>query len=274
VTAPVPAAPAPRVGFVGWGPASAAVLETLARSHPAVAAGACWFEGLPPHAPGSPPRPIPSVEALFAAADFVFLEASPAEAERLLPLMRLSVSDRHTLVLLHAEWRLEAVLRHLHERKLVRCLVQRFDPPRAAALAYHASPFLDAADVAAFRALFADLELVLELESEAGFDVVQALAGIAPAIYSTVMDALADGALVLGLPRHQAARFLAATLLGAVRGIVDGDTTPGELRERALEGAYSAAGLMEFETSGVRGVLMRVVQRALQGQPPRGRPED
>lgn len=277
----------PRLGFIGWGPESAALWDIL-RAGPGVGATPPLF--MPGNRPAEGPlQALPTLEALFGACETIFVEAPAPEMEQIMPQIRLSITDRHVLVLMGRGWSMEAVWRHLNERKLVRCLVsfpgaapattQGETPAKTPGdagggrtlLAFHAAPFLEPEEVAAFRELFGSLELVLELEDEVQFQVMQSLAGIAPAAFYTIMDAMADGALMMGLPRPAALRFIASLLLNTAESMLEGDRHPALLREEALRSNTAAAGLMELESAGLRGMMMRAVRQAMEQLDPAGK---
>ncbi len=256
--------PAPRIGFIGWGAGSRALLDNLGQVQPEVLTTAPLFmAGDAPEVPPALPL-LPTVEALFSACDTIVVDALSSDAGQILPLMRLSISDRHVVVLMGQNWRLSRVLSHLNERKLVRCLVNPLRAGHNTLIAYYPTPYLSAEEVLAFRGLFAHLNTVIELASEAEFEVVLGLAGIAPATFYTVMDALADGALMMGLPRRPALTFIASILLGAAQEMLKEGSHPALLREEALQYEASAAGLMELESAGIRGLMMRTVRQAME----------
>jgi pyrroline-5-carboxylate reductase len=272
----------PACGFIGWGAESAAMLEVLRGrfadidAHCALLAGsaAAPAEGpRPPRAPAPevpavdvprpPARTLPSLEALFASARLVFAEGGPAALAPYLPMIRLAIADRHVLVLLGAGWSLEALAAPLNERKLARCMLLPGRPGAPASLAFHTSPHFTAAERADFAALFAHLELCVELREERHFELLQGLVDFAPAAFYTVLEAMADGVVLLGFSRTAALRILASLLEGAAQRVLDGERTTGQLREQALEVDVAAAGLIELESSGIRGALMRAIQKSV-----------
>lgn len=272
--APVPSANAnadasadtarPRIGFIGWGPDNAALWEAL-RSGPAGdAAQAPLFVPGGSAAADSPLQPLPTVEALFAACDTIIVELPPDQAQQMMPLMRLSIADRHVLVLMGREWSMDDALRHLNERKLVRCFILPFHEARRRLVAFCATPFVEAEERQAFRGLFAHPEQVLELADETQFEVMLGLAGLVPTTFYTIVDALADGALMMGLPRPQGLQFIASVLLDAATSMLEGGKHPALLREEALQSEAAASGLMELESAGIRGLMMRAVRRAME----------
>lgn len=251
----------PRVGLIGGGEQSAALLEVLAGRYPALPSHVHWF-AVGPATPQPPQlRAAPTVEALFAASDLLIVDAPPTLVEPLLPLARLSVSDRHLLVLMGQGWSIDTVLAQLNERKLIRCLVAPAGKKSQPLVAYHATPFLRPEDAQRFRGHFAHLELVLELDSEARFEAVMGLVGFTPAAFYTMVDAMADGALMTGLTRPVALKCVAALLQGVAANLLQEGAHPALLREEAMQYTVAATGLMELESAGIRGLMMRALRK-------------
>jgi pyrroline-5-carboxylate reductase len=254
----------PRIGFIGWGEENAALWEALRGGPAGDAAEATLFMPGGGGAADAPLQPLPTVEALFAACDTIIVELPPDQAEQMMPLMRLSIADRHVLVLMGRAWSMDDALRHLNERKLVRCFILPFREARRPLVAFCATPFLEAEERQAFRALFAHAEQVLELADETQFEVILGLAGLVPTAFYTIIDALADGGLMMGLPRQQGLQFIGSVLLGAATSMLEGGKHPALLREEALQSEAAATGLMELESAGIRGLMMRAVRRAME----------
>jgi pyrroline-5-carboxylate reductase len=180
-----------------------------------------------------------------------------------LATIRLAISDRHALVLLGGGWSMAALLESLKERKLARCMLLPTSPGRLGALAFHTAPYFTPQERARLRALFAHLDPVVELGEERQFDVLQGLADFAPAAFYTVLEAMADGVVMMGFSRAAAMQVLASLLHGAAQRLLDGEGTAAQLREQALEVDVAAAGLIELESAGIRGALMRAVNKSV-----------
>lgn len=254
----------PRLGFIGWGAESAAFWETLQKGPAAPWADTPGFfpGGHPPAE--APLQPLPSVEALFGVCDTIMVELPPAQMRQVMPMVRLSIADRHMLVLLGQWPSVHSLLRQLNERKLLRCMVLPFREGQPPLVAYCATPFVEPSELAAFRGLLAHIDHVVEVADETQFEVMQGLAGIVPVGFYTIMDALADGALMMGLPREKALRLIATLLSDTAQRLLEGGGHPALLREEALHSNGAAAGLMELESAGVRGLMMRTVERTME----------
>lgn len=103
---------------------------------------------------------------------------------------------------------------------------------------------LDQAGQEAVTRLVAPLGVPEWLADEGLFDAVTALAGSGPAFLYRFIDAMARGAVALGLPEDQASRLALATVEGASLLAAASDASPGELADRvASPGGTTRAGL-------------------------------
>jgi pyrroline-5-carboxylate reductase len=99
--------------------------------------------------------------------------------------------------------------------------------------------------------------------AEDAFDLVTALAGSGPAFVYRFIDALAQAAARLGLPREQAARLALATVDGAAALAAASPHDPGELARRvASPGGVTQAGLDALDEDGALGRLLEQTLRA------------
>jgi len=127
---------------------------------------------------------------------------------------------------------------------------------------------LDAAGQAAVAALMQPLGRTEWLAEEAQFDLVTALAGSGPAFVYRFIDALAEGAATLGLPRDQADRLALATVEGAAALAAASPHRPGALARRvAGPGGTSEAGA---KAPVPRPALARLVEATLGAAAARG----
>jgi pyrroline-5-carboxylate reductase len=115
----------------------------------------------------------------------------------------------------------------------------------------------------AIDALMAPLGTAEWLDSEAQMDLVTALAGSGPAFVYRFIDALAQGAAGLGLPRDQAERLALATVEGAALLAAASEHSPGELANRvASPGGTTRKGLDVLDRDGALAHLIADCLRA------------
>jgi pyrroline-5-carboxylate reductase len=94
-------------------------------------------------------------------------------------------------------------------------------------------------------------------------DVVNGLSGSGPAYVYLVIEALADGGVLMGLPRVLAASMAARTVLGAAEMVCRTGLHPAELREAvASPGGTTMAALEVLEQAGVRSAMIGAVRAA------------
>jgi pyrroline-5-carboxylate reductase len=113
------------------------------------------------------------------------------------------------------------------------------------------------------EALMAPLGPAEWLAEESAMDIVTALAGSGPAFVYRFIDALAEGAAALGLPRVQADRLALAMVEGASALAAASPHAPGELARRvASPGGTTEAGLKVLDADQRLAALITDTLRA------------
>ena len=93
-------------------------------------------------------------------------------------------------------------------------------------------------------------------------DPSTALCGSGPAFFALVLEAMADGAVAMGLPRADAQLMAAQTMRGTAGLVLNGEH-PTVLREKvSTPGGCTIGGLLVLEEGSVRGTVARSVREA------------
>lgn len=147
------------------------------------------------------------------------------------------------------------------------CQVVRVMPNTAASIRESmtviaiSSPPLPAPLDALVTWIFTRIGRVVQLPP-AVMDVSTALCGAGPAFFALVLEAMADGAVAMGLPRDEAREMAAQTMKGCAGMVLNGEH-PAILREKvSTPGGCTIGGLLVLEEGRVRGTMARGVREA------------
>ena len=117
-------------------------------------------------------------------------------------------------------------------------------------------------DVSLVKKLFSHLGMCTVLD-EKYLDVFTALASSGPAFAFVILEAFADGAVMMGLPREIAAKITAQMLQGSARLLLETGEHPAALKDQVTTpGGITTAGLLVMEDGGIRSILARTIQKA------------
>ncbi len=98
---------------------------------------------------------------------------------------------------------------------------------------------------------------------EALLDAVTGLSGSGPAYVYTIIEALADGGVLMGLPRDLALQLAAKTVAGAAEMVLQSGLHPATLRDQVTSpGGTTIAGMEALESHGLRSALLAAVRAA------------
>ena len=117
-------------------------------------------------------------------------------------------------------------------------------------------------DAAVAQSIFGSVGIALQVK-ETLLDAVTGLSGSGPAYGYTIIEALADGGVLMGLPRELALQLAAKTVAGAAEMVLQTGLHPAVLRDQvASPGGTTIAGLEALESGGLRAALIAAVRAA------------
>ena len=117
----------------------------------------------------------------------------------------------------------------------------------------------ETADAVAVFSSFGKAEVV----DEKMIDAVCGLSGSGPAYVYLFIEALADGAVLEGMPRQMAYTFAAQTVLGAAKMVLKTGAHPGALKDAVCSpGGTTIRGVAALERGGLRAAVINAVDAA------------
>lgn len=119
----------------------------------------------------------------------------------------------------------------------------------------------DAAVGVAVR-LFETVGRCVEVEDKL-MDAVTSLGASGPAFVYVMIEAMADGGVMMGLPRNLALEIAAQVFQGAARMVLQTSRHPAALKDQVTTPAgCTIAGILTMEDGRIRSVLARTIQEA------------
>jgi pyrroline-5-carboxylate reductase len=98
---------------------------------------------------------------------------------------------------------------------------------------------------------------------EKHMDAVTGLSGSGPAYIYMAIEALSDGGVRMGLPRREATRLAAQTVLGAAKMVLETERHPGELKDQVTTpGGTTIEAVRVLEKAGLRRAFIDAVAAA------------
>lgn len=178
-----------------------------------------------------------------------------------------SVLDRSKLIIsIAAGVPLAAIASGLHkELRLIRVMPNICAFVKESATAIAAGEYATKDDVGLARAIFDSVGETVFIQENILMDAFTGLSGSGPAYIFTIIDAMADAGVKMGLSRKDSLFLSTQTVLGAAKLLLDSGEHPGQLKDRvASPGGTAIAGIHTLEQGGLRTTLINAVESATQ----------
>lgn len=258
-----------KIGFIGAGNMASAILRGAVRSGAFAPADLCAFDvdtakidalgyelGI---------GTAKSETALIAQSDAVVLAVKPNVLSSLLPSVGEALQAKQPLLLSIAAGKTIAFMQDLlpYAAAIVRIMPNINATVGAAMSAYCCSEQVTESQKALVETLCASFGEVMCL-SESSFPLFGVLAGCAPAYSYMFIDALARAGVKNGMPKADALKIAAQTVLGSAKQILESGTHPWELVDRVCSpGGTTIEGVASLQADGLDAAVTRAVDAAL-----------
>ena len=203
-----------------------------------------------------------SNSALVAAADVVVLAVKPQSLPAVMLELAAAPKDDKLFISIVAGTRLSALCDGLDTSRVVRVMPNTPCLVGAGAAGYALGPGASTRDGELVGRLLEAVGVAFLLDEKL-LDAVTGLSGSGPAYVYSIIEALSDGGVLMGLPREIAATLAAQTVLGAAQMVMASAEHPGVLKDRVASPAGTTiAGLQVLERKGIRSAMIDAVQAA------------
>lgn len=197
-------------------------------------------------------------------AKFVFIAVKPAFVAEVLKEIAPALSDDAAVVSMAAGVKLESIQAALDGRKrtLIRIMPNMPAAIGEAMIALTSKSDAASEDVQTAKALLESAGKV-EIVDEKLMDCVTAVSGSGPAFVFMFIEAMADAAVRLGMPRAQAYIYAAQTLKGSAAMALETGKHPGALKDAVCSPAGTTIeGVAALERNGFRNSVIEAVMAA------------
>lgn len=102
-----------------------------------------------------------------------------------------------------------------------------------------------------------------EIVEEKYMETITAVSGTSPAYVFMMIEAMADGGVMMGLPRRKAYKLAAQAVRGAATMVLESELHPGSLKDMVCSpGGSTIDAVYTLENNNFRGTLMKTIREA------------
>lgn len=257
-----------KIGFIGAGNMGTAMIRGLAQANldnsEAIIVGGRNLEKLKPlEAAFTGLQITTDTEKLVEQADIIILAVKPYTIPEILTSVKEQLTPDKIIISVAAG----VTIQDLEELTSAKTKIVRV-MPNTPALVGEAmssiSPNINVSseeinEVTAIFTSFGEAEVV----SENLMDAVIGVSGSSPAYVYMFIEALADGAVLSGMPRDKAYKFAAQAVLGAAKTVLETGEHPGKLKDIVTSpGGTTIEAVKSLENDGFRSAVINAVQAA------------
>jgi pyrroline-5-carboxylate reductase len=196
-------------------------------------------------------------------AQVAIFSIKPQSLPRVLPELRGALRDGELVISILAGTPLRAFVEGLGHQAVVRAM-----PNTPAQIGQGMTVWAPSAAVSEqqrgwARTILGSFGREMQVDDETYLDMATAINGTGPAYVFTVLEAMIDAGVHLGLPRYMAEELAQQTMLGSVMYAMQSGKHAAELRNAVTSpGGTTAAAVYELEKGGLRTVLSDAIWAA------------
>lgn len=258
-----------KIGFIGCGNMGKAILGGLIASK-LVQPGQIWVYTPTPEKVAALHdeygiNAAQSAQEVAQVADIVFGAVKPNILVKVLSEIASSLNKESLVVSIAAGVTLDQLARALgHDRKIIRTMPNTPSMVNAGMTSVTPNALVtpeDTAEVLNIFRSFGEAEVV----SEAMIHPVVGVSGSAPAYVFMFIEAMADAAVLGGMPRAQAYKFAAQAVMGSAKMVLETGKHPGVLKDMVCSpGGTTIEAVRVLEEKGFRSAVMASIRACME----------
>ncbi|MEA5216456.1 pyrroline-5-carboxylate reductase [Enterobacter cloacae] len=258
-----------KIGFIGCGNMGKAILGGLIASGQ-VLPGQIWVYTPSPDKVAAlcdeyGINAAESAQEVAQVADIVFGAVKPNIMIKVLSEITSSLNKDTLVVSIAAGVTLDQLARALgHDRKIVRAMPNTPSLVNAGMTSITPNALVtpeDVADVLNIFRCFGEAEVI----AESMIHPVVGVSGSAPAYVFMFLEAMADAAVLGGMPRTQAYKFAAQAVMGSAKMVLETGKHPGELKDMVCSpGGTTIEAVRVLEDRGFRAAVIEAMAKCME----------
>ncbi|HDR2787764.1 TPA: pyrroline-5-carboxylate reductase [Enterobacter asburiae] len=258
-----------KIGFIGCGNMGKAILGGLIASGQ-VLPGQIWVYTPSPDKVAALRdeygiNAAESAQEVAQVADIVFGAVKPNIMIKVLSEITSSLNKETLVVSIAAGVTLDQLARALgHDRKIVRAMPNTPSLVNAGMTSVTPNALVtteDTADVLNIFRCFGEAEVI----AETMIHPVVGVSGSAPAYVFMFIEAMADSAVLGGMPRAQAYKFAAQAVMGSAKMVLETGKHPGELKDMVCSpGGTTIEAVRVLEERGFRAAVIEAMAKCME----------
>ncbi len=193
-------------------------------------------------------------------ADIIILAIKPNVFSELLPTLADFIDPETLIVSVAAGLQIKTIAKLLgDDYKIVRTMPNLPAAAGEGMTVLAPNSLINATDLAHVKEIFDGCGKT-EVLAEKHFDAVTALSGSSPAMIFMFIEAMADGAVLKGIPRQQAYNIASQAVLGSVKYFAESGKHPGELKDMVCSpGGTTIEMVSTLEATGFRSSIVQAI---------------
>ena len=197
---------------------------------------------------------------VFSEADIIVIAVKPNQIEGILTTNIEANSTKKLLISIAAGIKLSTLEKYVPDSRIIRVMPNVCCTVLESASSYTLGSKATKADGEKVKEILEAIGIAFEIPEEK-IDAVTGLSGSSPAYMFMVIDALADGGVLMGLPRDVAIKLAAQTMLGSAKTVLETGKHPEDLKDSVCSpGGTTIEGVKVLEDYGMRAAFISAVQ--------------